>query len=243
MDADPAASISAGRRWLILIAVVLGSSLYSTALLTTSTILPQMQGALSATQDEIAWVMTFNILATAVVTPMTGWLVARFGAKQRDGVGILPASRSSTLLCGLAQIARGAGGLAHRAGRRRRAASCRCRRPSCSTPSRAASRRWCSRSSAWPSASRPCMGPVLGGYLAEAYSWRWSFYMLVPVGVIAFIALRLALPGRQREGREGAARLDRVSGARDRHVRGATRAGARRSPRLVRIDRDHPRMR
>jgi len=44
---------------------VLGSSLYSTALLTTSTILPQMQGAMSATQDEIAWAMTFNILATA----------------------------------------------------------------------------------------------------------------------------------------------------------------------------------
>jgi hypothetical protein len=42
-----------------------GSSLYGTALLTTSTILPQMQGAMSATQDEIAWVMTFNILATA----------------------------------------------------------------------------------------------------------------------------------------------------------------------------------
>ena len=62
----------AGQRYLILAAVVLGSSLYATALLTTSTILPQMQGALSATQDEIAWAMTFNILATAVVTPMTG---------------------------------------------------------------------------------------------------------------------------------------------------------------------------
>jgi len=37
---------------------------------------------MSATQDEIAWAMTFNILATAVVTPMTGWLVARFGAKR-----------------------------------------------------------------------------------------------------------------------------------------------------------------
>ena len=101
MDADPAASISAGRRWLILIAVVLGSSLYSTALLTTSTILPQMQGTLSATQDEIAWVMTFNILATAVVTPMTGWLVARFGARSVMVWGIAGFS-VSTLLCGLA---------------------------------------------------------------------------------------------------------------------------------------------
>ena len=38
------------------------------------------------------------------------------------------------------------------------------------------------------------IGPVLGGYLAEAYSWRWAFYMLVPVGLLAFVGLRLALP-------------------------------------------------
>ena len=64
-----------------MISVVLGSTLYSTTLLIASTLLPQMQGAMAATQDEIAWAMTFNILATAVVTPMTGWLVARFGRR------------------------------------------------------------------------------------------------------------------------------------------------------------------
>src|SRR3984957_1147341 len=75
----PAEAFSLGRRVLILVMVVMGSTLYSTTLLIASTLLPQMQGAMSATQDEIAWAMTFNILATAVVTPMTGWLVARFG--------------------------------------------------------------------------------------------------------------------------------------------------------------------
>ena len=39
----------------------------------------------------------------------------------------------------------------------------------------------------------PVIGPVLGGYLAEAYSWRWSFHMLVPVGLLAFVGLRLVL--------------------------------------------------
>ena len=82
--------------------MVLASSLYGTALLTTSTILPQMQGAMSATQDEIAWVMTFNILATAIVTPMTGWLVARFGEK-RVMVWSIGVFTLSTLLCGMAQ--------------------------------------------------------------------------------------------------------------------------------------------
>ena len=69
---ETATNLTPAQRYLTLTTVVLGSSLYGTALLTTSTILPQMQGALSATQDEIAWVMTFNILATAVATPMTG---------------------------------------------------------------------------------------------------------------------------------------------------------------------------
>ena len=78
-DHDPAAGLTLTRRILILMAVMLASTLYSTTLLIASTLLPQMQGALAATPDEIAWVMTFNILATAVVTPMTGWLVGGSG--------------------------------------------------------------------------------------------------------------------------------------------------------------------
>src|SRR3977135_4211143 len=78
----PAEAFSLGHRVLILVMVVMGSTLYSTTLLIASTLLPQMQGAMSATQDEIAWAMTFNILATAVATPMTGWLAARFGRRE-----------------------------------------------------------------------------------------------------------------------------------------------------------------
>src|SRR5260221_343202 len=83
-------SLTQTRRLMIMLSVVLGSTLYSTTLLIASTLLPQMQGAMGATQDEIAWVMTFNILATAVMTPMTGW---RFEiAGRRD-----PAPRPSRL--------------------------------------------------------------------------------------------------------------------------------------------------
>src|SRR5882762_3189819 len=103
MDADRSAeSLSPAQRYMILATVVLGASLYSTALLTTSTILPQMQGAMSATQDEIAWAMTFNILATAVVTPMTGWLVARFG-RRNVMVGSMLCFSLFTYLCGESQ--------------------------------------------------------------------------------------------------------------------------------------------
>src|SRR5262245_54621046 len=188
---DPAQSLSSLQRYLILAAVVLGSSLYSTALLTTSTILPQMQGAMSATQDEIAWAMTFNILATAVVTPMTGWLVARFGAKRVMTLGILSFSLA-TFLCGLAQsldmlviwrIVQGATGapvvplsqtiLLNTFPRRQH--------PMVLSMFGMAV------------GVAPVVGPVLGGYLAEAYSWRWSFHMLVPVGILAFVGLRFAL--------------------------------------------------
>src|SRR5258708_8012333 len=74
-------SYSVGRRVLILMMVVMGSTLYATTLLIASTLLPQMQGTMSATQDEIAWAMTFHILATAVMTPMTGWLAPLFGRR------------------------------------------------------------------------------------------------------------------------------------------------------------------
>src|SRR5881394_1409802 len=101
-DPGAASGLTTGQRILTLTTVVLASSLYGTALLTTSTILPQMQGAMSATQDEIAWAMTFNILATAVVTPMTGWLVSRFGTK-RVVVCSIASFTTATLLCGLSQ--------------------------------------------------------------------------------------------------------------------------------------------
>src|ERR671927_531646 len=98
-DPGEASGLTAAQRILTLITVVLASSLYGTALLTVSTILPQMQGAMSATQDEIAWAMTFNILATAVVTPMTGWLVSRFG-RRNVMVGSMLCFSLFTYLCG-----------------------------------------------------------------------------------------------------------------------------------------------
>jgi len=166
-------------------------SLYSTALLTTSTILPQMQGAMSATQDEIAWAMTFNILATAVVTPMTGWLVGRFGSKRVMLWGVLSFSLA-TLMCGFSQslemlvlwriIQGGAGAPVvplsqtilldtfprHQHG-------------------------MVLSIFGMAVGVAPVIGPVFGGYLAEAYSWRWSFHMLVPVGILSFVGLRFAL--------------------------------------------------
>src|SRR4029453_15949104 len=103
VPASPPETFSVGRRVLILIMVVMGSTLYSTTLLIASTLLPQMQGTMSATQDEIAWAMTFNILATAVATPMTGWLAGRFGRRETMTWSVL-AFTIATFMCGSADL-------------------------------------------------------------------------------------------------------------------------------------------
>jgi DHA2 family multidrug resistance protein len=186
-----AANLTPTQRWLTMATVVLGSSLYGTALLTTSTILPQLQGAMSATQDEIAWVMTFNILATAVVTPMTGWLVSRFGTK-RVVICSIAGFTTATLLAGLSQslemlvlwrIMQGGAGAPLVPLSQSILFDTFPRRQHTMVMS----------IFGMTVAVAPVVGPVFGGWLAEMYSWRWCFYMLVPVGIAATIGMSLTL--------------------------------------------------
>src|SRR6478735_3638031 len=178
---DAAGTMSAAQRYLTLMTVVLGSSLYGTALLTTSTVLPQMQGALSATPDEIAWAMTFNILATAVVTPMTGWLVGRFG-RRNVMVGSVLIFSIATYFCGDSDSLQGLvfwriiqGGAGAPVVPLSNAIVLD------SFPRRQAG--LISSIFGMAVVIGPVIGPTLGGYLAQEYSWRWAFYMLVPVGL------------------------------------------------------------
>ena len=67
---------------MILVTVTTATAMVAMAVTIANVSLPQIQGALSATQDQIAWIVTFNIVATAVGTPMTGWLAARFGQRR-----------------------------------------------------------------------------------------------------------------------------------------------------------------
>ena len=66
-----------GRQWLILLMVQLANLLFGMTITLANLVLPDMRGALSATQDEISWVITLNLVATAVATPVTGWLANR----------------------------------------------------------------------------------------------------------------------------------------------------------------------
>src|SRR3954462_8867141 len=102
LDSPLVTSLSFARRVLIMAAVILGSTLDSTTLLVASAMLPQMQGSMAATTDEIAWSTTFNILATAIVTPMAGFFVANFG-RRRVMLIAVGGFTVVTFLCGQAE--------------------------------------------------------------------------------------------------------------------------------------------
>src|SRR5262244_3310523 len=89
------------RQWLILLTVQLSSLLFGMTITLANVVLPQVRGALSATQDEIAWVITLNLVATAVATPMTGWLSSRLGWRNLMFGTVLGFTLSS-FLCGIA---------------------------------------------------------------------------------------------------------------------------------------------
>lgn len=196
--------IAPSRRILILISIILATTLYGTTILVVSTILPQMRGSFSATADEISWAMTFNILATAIVTPMTGWLAASFG-RRRVMVMSLAGFTIATFMCGATQSLEGIvfwrilqGGFG-----------------APSTP--------LAQSIIMDTFPRqqhgmvlgifgfgvvigPVLGPTLGGYMADTYTWRWAFYCLVPIGMMAVVGLHFFLMPDQKEAKP--ARLD-----------------------------------
>ena len=172
-------------QWMILGTLTLTSTLYAMSITIANIALPQLQGALGATQDQIAWTVTFNIVGTAIVTPMTGWLTHRFG-QRRLMLGTIFGFAISSILCGQAttlvelviyRVFQGAFG-------------------GPLVPLSQAiilgvfPRRMHSFSTAvWGMGvvCGPIIGPTVGGYISEAYSWRWIFYIIAPFSLLAFI--------------------------------------------------------
>jgi DHA2 family multidrug resistance protein len=166
--------------------------------------LPYMQGSLSATSDEINWVLTSYIVAAAIITPATGWLEARFGRKPLFLTAVIGFIVTS-MLCGAAvsltqivvfRLLQGIFG----------------------APLVPLSQSVLL--DAYPRAQQgqamavfglgvmlgPILGPTLGGWLTDSYSWRWVFYVNVPVGAFCVVGIVLFL-GRRVE-RPRAKRLD-----------------------------------
>ncbi len=97
--------------------------------------LPHMQGSLSATQDQISWVLTSYIVAAAIMTPLTGWLAGRFGRKQLFATAVIGFTLDLDAVR-RRPVARGDGALPPAAGRVRRSAGAAVAIAPCSTPRR-----------------------------------------------------------------------------------------------------------
>ena len=165
--------------------------------------LPYMQGSVSASQDEIAWVLTSYIVAAAIMTPPTGYLAGRFGLKNLFLVSVAGFTIAS-MLCGMAQslvqivlfrILQGLFGAAL-------VPLSQTTLLNINPPEKQGS-----AMALWGVAvmAGPVLGPVLGGWLTEAYSWRYIFYINLPIGVLAFLGMSSFLTDTARN---TAAKLD-----------------------------------
>ena len=153
--------------------------------------LPYMQGSVSATQDQIDWVLTSYIVAAAIMTPPTGFLASRFGLKRLFLVSVTGFTVAS-MLCGMSQsltqivlfrILQGMFGAAL-------VPLSQTVLLNINPPERQGS-----AMAMWGVAvmAGPVLGPVLGGWLTEDYTWRYVFYINVPIGILCFLGMRIFL--------------------------------------------------
>src|SRR5690348_11625793 len=175
--------------WIIAVAVMLSTFMEVLDTTVVNVSLPHIAGSLSATVDEATWTLTSYLVANAIILPMTGWLANYFGRK-RTLLFSVTGFTAASFLCGLApslpmliffRIIQGAcgGGL--------------------QPISQAV------LLESFPPQDRgkamgfwglgivvaPMLGPVLGGWLTDSYSWRWVFYINVPIGIAALLMTKL----------------------------------------------------
>jgi DHA2 family multidrug resistance protein len=161
--------------------------------------LPHIQGNLSAAPDQITWVITSYIVATAVMTPVSGWLAARVGLKPMVLLSIAGFTLAS-MLCGVAaslpqmvafRVLQGVAGAPI-------APLCQAVLLNINPPERYG------RAMAlymMGGVAAPVIGPIVGAWLTEALSWRWCFYINLPAGIGAGLLLWTFLPNEATRAR------------------------------------------
>src|ERR1700726_2703649 len=171
--------------WIIAAAVSLAAFMEVLDTSIANVALPHLAGGLAASNDESTWVLTSYLVSNAIVLPLSGWLVASLGRK-RFFLICITFFTASSFLCGIApslgflllfRVMQGAfgGGLQPMA-------------QSILGDSFAPEKRGLAFSLyGITTICAPAIGPTLGGWITDNYSWRWIFYINVPVGILALI--------------------------------------------------------
>lgn len=187
---DTTAEVSS-HRWWILLGLIMAAALEILDTTVVNVSLPQMAGNLGASIDEIAWVSTGYILANVIVLPMTAWLSGRFGRKRYLMVSII-IFNIARFMCGLShsldeivfwRLIQGAGGAAL-----------------ISTAQSTIVEIFPRSQTAMVQALfglglivTPTIGPALGGYITDNYSWQTVFFIHVPLGIASLLLVGLFL--------------------------------------------------
>jgi DHA2 family multidrug resistance protein len=180
---------SSASRWLVAVAVMSSAVMEVLDTSVVNVSLPHIAGSLSASVDEATWVLTSYLVANAIILPITGWLANYFGRK-RLLLTVVTGFTVSSLLCGIApnlpaliffRVLQGITGgglqplsqavlLEEFPGEERGKAM-----------------------AFWGLGivAAPILGPTLGGWITDTYSWRWVFYINLPIGIASLIMIGL----------------------------------------------------
>jgi DHA2 family multidrug resistance protein len=179
-------------RALITICAMLATLMQSLDSTIANVALPYMQGSLSASSDQITWVLTSYITAAAIMTAPVGWISARFGLKRLFLISMMGFTVAS-MLCGIAEtlpemvafrLLQGVFGAAL-------VPLSQSTMLNIYPPEQRGS-----AMAIWGMGVMvgPILGPTLGGYLTELYNWRWVFFVNLPFGILATAGMAAFLP-------------------------------------------------
>jgi len=175
--------------WIIALSVMFATFMEVLDTTVVNVSLPHIAGSLSATIDEATWALTSYLVANAIILPMTGWLASVFGRKRLLMMSVVGFTAAS-FLCGLAptlgtliafRIMQGATG-----GALQPLSQAVLLEAFAPKDRGKAMGFW-----GLGIVVAPILGPVLGGWLTDSYSWRWVFYINIPVGIASIVMTKM----------------------------------------------------
>jgi len=187
VSADPAPPVAS--RGLVTATIIAACVMQGVDTTIVNVCLPHIQGSLSASQDQISWVLTSYIVASAIMMPLTGWLAGHFGVKYIFLASVIGFTIASALcgaatslsqlvlfrilqgVCGAGLVPLGQATLFTIYPRERHG--------------------YAMAIFSTGAMMGPIIGPTLGGYLTDNFGWRWCFYINLPVGALCALGISL----------------------------------------------------